>query len=70
MNFSSTPKFYLVGAPKAGSSALSNFLAQHPQITMCRIKEPNFHCIDTSDKIERPAFFGSWDSETEFSPYP
>lgn len=40
------PQVYLVGAPKAGSSALGNFLAQHPQISICRIKEPNFHCRD------------------------
>ena len=40
------PQLYLVGAPKAGSSALSAFLGEHPQINMCRIKEPNFHCRD------------------------
>jgi hypothetical protein len=40
------PRLYLVGAPKAGSSALGHFLAQHPQISLCRIKEPNFHCRD------------------------
>lgn len=40
------PQLFLVGAPKAGTSALSTFLAQHPQIAMCRIKEPNYHCPD------------------------
>jgi Sulfotransferase domain len=40
------PELFLVGAPKAGTSALAVFLAQHPQIAMCRIKEPNFHCPD------------------------
>lgn len=46
MNHPTKAKLYLVGAPKAGSSALANLLAQHPQISMCRIKEPNFHCHD------------------------
>jgi hypothetical protein len=40
------PNAYLVGAPKAGSSALGVFLNQHPQISVCQIKEPNFHCRD------------------------
>lgn len=40
------PRFYFVGAPKAGTSALSSLLVQHPEIAMCRIKEPNFHCPD------------------------
>lgn len=37
---------FLVGAPKAGSSALSNFLAQHPQLAVSRPKEVNFMCDD------------------------
>ena len=45
-NVTPRPRFYFVGAPKAGTSALSLFLGQHPQIGMCRLKEPNFHCPD------------------------
>ncbi len=40
------PSFYLVGAPKAGTSALASLLDQHPQVSMCKIKESNFHCHD------------------------
>jgi hypothetical protein len=40
------PLLYLVGATKAGTSALAVFLAQHPEIAMCRIKEPNFYAPD------------------------
>jgi hypothetical protein len=40
------PMAFLVGAPKAGSSALSNFLAQHPQLAISRPKEVNFMCDD------------------------
>ncbi len=46
MNQKSRPSFYLVGAPKAGTSALAALLDQHPQISMCKIKESNFHCHD------------------------
>jgi hypothetical protein len=34
------PNFFLVGAPKAGTTSLYNYLAQHPDIYMSPIKEP------------------------------
>lgn len=34
------PNFFLVGAPKAGTTSLYHYLAQHPQIYMSPIKEP------------------------------
>jgi hypothetical protein len=34
------PNFFIVGAPKAGSTSLYNFLDQHPQVFMSPIKEP------------------------------
>jgi hypothetical protein len=34
--------FFIVGAPKAGTTALHNTLALHPEIFMPDIKEPNF----------------------------
>jgi len=40
------PGAFLAGAPKSGSSALANFLAQHPEACVSRIKEPNFLCPD------------------------
>ena len=46
MNIKYKPSFYLVGEPKAGTSALAALLDQHPQISMCKIKESNFHCPD------------------------
>lgn len=36
------PRLFLVGAPKCGTSAMANYLAQHPEIGLCRVKEPNF----------------------------
>jgi len=34
------PNFFIVGAPKAGSTSLYNFLDEHPQVFMSPIKEP------------------------------
>ncbi|ERT05696.1 sulfotransferase domain protein [Lyngbya aestuarii BL J] len=52
MNALTKPQLYLVGAPKAGTSALADFLDQHPQISMYKLKESNFHChdLDISNK--------------------
>lgn len=42
------PDFLVIGAPKAGSTALHAALAQHPQLYLSRIKEPKyFLCDDT-----------------------
>lgn len=40
------PNLFLVGAPKCGTSAMACNLAQHPQMCMCKIKEPNYFCKD------------------------
>jgi hypothetical protein len=34
------PNFFIVGAPKAGTTSLYHYLDQHPQIYMCPVKEP------------------------------
>jgi len=36
------PNFFIVGAPKAGTTSLYFYLGQHPQIYMSPIKEPNY----------------------------
>jgi hypothetical protein len=42
------PNFLVIGAPKAGSTALHAALAQHPQLYLSAIKEPKFFlCDDT-----------------------
>jgi hypothetical protein len=45
------PNFFIVGAPKAGTTSLYNYLDQHPQVYMSPIKEPNF--FSTEIRIER-----------------
>ncbi len=34
--------FFIVGAPKSGTTSLYKYLSEHPQISMSAIKEPNY----------------------------
>jgi hypothetical protein len=36
------PNLFIVGAAKAGTTALYDYLAQHPQVFLSRVKEPMF----------------------------
>jgi Sulfotransferase family len=38
------PNFLVIGAMKSGTTALYYYLAQHPEIYMSPVKEPNFFC--------------------------
>jgi sulfotransferase family protein len=40
------PNFFIVGAPKCGTTALYAYLRQHPNIFMADIKEPHFFAKD------------------------
>src|SRR5580698_10699934 len=40
------PDFFVIGAPKAGTSALHAVLAAHPQLYMSAVKEPKFFLCD------------------------
>jgi hypothetical protein len=40
------PDFYIVGAPRCGTTFMYEYLRQHPQIFMPENKEPNFMCRD------------------------
>jgi hypothetical protein len=46
MNKTVRPGFFVVGAPKCGTTSLYAYLKQHPQIYLPRIKELNFFCTD------------------------
>jgi hypothetical protein len=39
------PEFFLIGAMKAGTTSLYRYLAQHPQLFMPTLKEPNFYAL-------------------------
>lgn len=40
------PDFFIVGAPKCGTTALYHYLTQHPDIFMSPVKEPHFFATD------------------------
>ena len=40
------PSFFLVGAPKCGTTSLCHYLSQHPEIFIPRLKELNFFASD------------------------
>lgn len=45
-----TPNLFIVGQPKSGTSALFSFLRQHPDISACEIKEPQYFCSDINSQ--------------------
>jgi len=62
------PNLFIVGHPKSGTTALYNFLKQHPDIFMCPVKEPAFFCkdfIEESDLFHKQKSFylDSWSRE-------
>jgi hypothetical protein len=40
------PNFFLVGAPKCGTTALYEYLRPHPSIFLSKVKEPHFFATD------------------------
>ncbi len=40
------PDFFIVGAPKAGTTSLFQYLQSHPEIFMCPVKEPNYFAYE------------------------
>ncbi len=47
------PSFFVIGVPKAGTTALHVALARHPQIFMSRVKEPKFFLTGGSPPPQR-----------------
>jgi hypothetical protein len=43
------PNFFIVGAPKSGTTALSTYLKTHPEVCFSEGKEPNYFCDDFAD---------------------
>ncbi len=42
------PNFFIIGAPKCGTTSLAYWLSEHPNIYMSSIKEPYYWCTDFS----------------------
>lgn len=45
-NLTAKPNFFIVGAPKCGTTALYEYLRPHPNIFMPKVKEPHFFATD------------------------
>jgi Sulfotransferase family len=50
------PNFFLVGAPKTGTTSLCNYLRQHPEIYISPVKEPCFFACEMRSEKFSPAF--------------
>lgn len=46
------PELYIVGAAKCGTSSLAHYVAQHPDVGMCRHKEPNYFALADRNLLE------------------
>lgn len=40
------PDFFIIGAPRCGTTALSQYLGENPQVFMCKPKEPGYFATD------------------------
>ncbi len=45
------PDFFIVGAPKSGTTALANYLGQHPEVGMCAFKETHYFAVDLRGRV-------------------
>jgi hypothetical protein len=50
------PNFFIVGAPKAGTTSLYHYLDQHPEIYMSPIKEPSYFASELRPENFHPRF--------------
>jgi hypothetical protein len=79
------PTFFIIGAPKAGTTSLHFYLDQHPQIQMSAVKEPRFFGgpengipyppdrVGNREEYERlfdPAFEVRGEASTDYATHP
>jgi len=63
------PSLFIVGQPKSGTTALHNFLDQHPEISMSIVKEPNHFSKDfhqESDSFYKKKLYFPYRAEKEY----
>ncbi len=46
------PNFFIVGAPRCGTTSLYEYLNQTPGVFMSPIKEPNYFCVSVNPNIK------------------
>lgn len=63
------PTFFIIGAPKAGTTSLHHYLDRHPEIQMSAIKEPRFFALPETGGAELPGRVATRDEyEALFDP--
>jgi hypothetical protein len=63
------PTFFIIGAPKAGTTSLHHYLDQHPEIQMSAIKEPRFFALPANGEAGLPGRVATLDEyEALFDP--
>jgi hypothetical protein len=61
------PNFFIVGAPKCGTTALYDYLSPHPDVFMPRLKEPKFFAPDLDSGTEWEGRYFVRDEKTYLS---
>lgn len=79
------PTFFVIGAPKAGTTSLHTYLDSHPQIQMSAVKEPRYFggpengiaypadhvgSRETYEALFDPAFAVRGESSTDYATHP
>lgn len=49
----SKPNFFIIGAPKCGTTAMAHYLSQHTDVFVSQPKEPHFFLSDFSDEMRQ-----------------
>jgi hypothetical protein len=45
------PNFFIIGAPKCGTTSLASWLSEHPQVFMAKVKEPMYFNTDFGGQV-------------------
>ncbi len=63
MNRPEAPRTFglIIGAMKSGTTSLFQLLAQHPQVSACRVKEPDFFTAADGTHKNLEAYLRLWD---------
>jgi hypothetical protein len=60
------PDFFVIGAPKCGTTALSEYLRQHPRVFFSNPKEPRFWCSDLENNPHAERWLVTTDDVNEY----
>lgn len=60
------PDFFLVGAPRAGTTALTKALRQHPEVHMSTPKEPQYFVLEPENPFDGPGKNPTFDGLDEY----